>query len=549
MLLILAWIPRRRAIVTAALVGVFVVCFVYSVWGAYSFREFAYFATPAHGWEFAAGGLLALLLPQTGLTGGRRLTLVSWLGWSAIIGSAFVLDSSSPFPGWIAVLPVAGTLAVIAAGLPDARWSPSALIRLRPVQSIGDMSYSLYLWHFPLIVLGAAALGRALHLHESVLILLLSFGLGWLTKRLVEDPVRRWPRLQGAKPTFASAAGATALLVGVSVLPYSLLENTYTDTAKDALGAVTEVLETGADDTGSTGEASCFGALATLTPDECPNSHQPTAEYDPSFAALDNFDTWSETMSEFDPYFDSECRTIPDTSIDECTYSAGVDDAFTVAIVGDSHAGQWLPAVLTLGRENGWDVIRYRQSGCRLALDVYDSDTAHGVACRQWKEEIVPFITRSSSIDLVTTSAATSGIYVRDTWPDPADFERGFLDVWNPWLASGKKLLVMSDGPSYTGPIPACVEAYFDELSPCSRPRDEVAPLDPLVGAAAQVEHSNFGFIDTLSILCDDSTCHPVVGGLIAHKDGGHIAATFMVTATPIVAPEFRALAPEAFHP
>ncbi len=199
------------------------------------------------------------------------------------------------------------------------------------------------------------------------------------------------------------------------------------------------------------------------------------------------------------------------------------------------------------GRD-GWDVIRYRESGCRLALDVYDSETPNGIECRAWKEDIVPYITESDDIDLVTTSASVNGIYLlRPNPPTVAEFSQGFLRVWEPWLESGKRLFVMSDGPSYGESVPACVERQITEPSPCAKPRDVVSFEDPLTRASELIDDQDFGYFDVIPVLCDEDLCHPVVGGLIAHKDGSHIAATFMVTMAPILASRFEDLVPGAF--
>lgn len=96
------------------------------------------------------------------------------------------------------------------------------------------MSYSLYLWHFPPIILLTAALDRDLVAVEKLLILLACFVLAWLTKRYIEDPVRVLPRFQTPKLTFLAAAGATAVLVIATVLPALGLSKSYADGAQEA---------------------------------------------------------------------------------------------------------------------------------------------------------------------------------------------------------------------------------------------------------------------------------------------------------------------------
>lgn len=102
-------------------------------------------------------------------------------------------------------------------------------------------------------------------------------------------------------------------------------------------------------------------------------------------------------------------------------------------------------------------------------------------------------------------------------------------------------------GPAYSSGIPNCVESEIYEPSPCSASRDSVSGFEPIVEAAETVVADNFAYFDTLSIFCDAERCHPVVGGLITHKDRGHIAATFMATVAPILAPTLERVAPEGF--
>jgi hypothetical protein len=128
------------------------------------------------------------------------------------------------------------------------------------------------------------------------------------------------------------------------------------------------------------------------------------------------------------------------------------------------------------------------------------------------------------------------------------EFAEGFLRVWQPWLRAGKRVLVMSDGPHYPDPVPGCVADSIDDASPCSLPRRVVAFEDPLTVAASALSNDpNVGYYDAMQVLCDETYCHAVVGGLITHKDRGHIAASFMVTMAPLIAPTIEQVAPEAF--
>ena len=148
---------RAAFTLTAALVAA---SLAYSVYDTTANPAQAYFVTTTRMWELGAGGLLALL--PAGVT--ERIGRQGWLGWAGlamIVGSQFILNGSTPFPGWIALLPVGGTLALIAGGSSRARLSPWRLTSARPMTFLGGISYSLYLWHWPLIACWTAWRGAS----------------------------------------------------------------------------------------------------------------------------------------------------------------------------------------------------------------------------------------------------------------------------------------------------------------------------------------------------------------------------------------------------
>ncbi|MGW4382450.1 acyltransferase family protein [Kitasatospora sp. NPDC004531] len=180
----------------------------------------AYFVTPIRVWEFVIGALVAL--------GGQRLVLpraaaqaASLLGFAAIIGSAVLFTGATEFPGAVALIPTVGAGLVIAAGTGPGRQWHTAVTSSAPVQLLGGISYSLYLWHWPLVVLVPLTLpGDALTLSARLGILGVSLVLAYLSTRLVEDPVRSWPRLaRDVRLTFAGmAAGMAAVCLAAAGL-------------------------------------------------------------------------------------------------------------------------------------------------------------------------------------------------------------------------------------------------------------------------------------------------------------------------------------------
>jgi peptidoglycan/LPS O-acetylase OafA/YrhL len=172
--------------------------------------QLAYFNTFARAWEFAAGGLLALL-PSV-VVRGRAADVTFWAGLGAVVGPIALFADN---PGAWSVIPVVGTIAIIVAcneGLPR---SAAALVGLRPVQWLGDTSYALYLWHWPVLLFAPYITGVPSPTWFMVILLGLAVVLSWATTRFVEGPVRRTP-LEGDR--FRPRRRAATLAVGAGLV-------------------------------------------------------------------------------------------------------------------------------------------------------------------------------------------------------------------------------------------------------------------------------------------------------------------------------------------
>ncbi|WP_306894487.1 acyltransferase family protein [Agromyces albus] len=177
-----------RTVAAVALVVVTIASFAYGVALTAADHNLAYFSTIARGWEFGIGGLLALAAAPVGRE--RLRTVISWLGIALIVVPIVTFTGVTVFPGWVAVIPVAGTLAVIWAGMPLTSWSTARLTGLAPVQWVGDVSYSLYLWHWPVFMFVPYVTGVPSPPWLMVLLVGLSLAIAGLSKRWIEDPFR-----------------------------------------------------------------------------------------------------------------------------------------------------------------------------------------------------------------------------------------------------------------------------------------------------------------------------------------------------------------------
>ncbi|MFF2275484.1 acyltransferase family protein [Agromyces sp. NPDC058126] len=229
LIIVALWIAARRGgastvVVLVMLSVVTVASFVHSVLLTVQDPNLAYFSTFARTWEFGVGGILAIVSrPQlTGRAGVR--SVVSWAGLVLIVVPIVAFRSPEVFPGLVVLMPVVGTLAVIWAGMPERAWSPASVARLRPVQWTGDVSYSLYLWHWPIFMFTPYLTGMPSPPWLMVVLVAVSVLVAGLSKRWIEDPFRQGRRGLGLRPVFllSGLAGLIAVIVGAGVVAPSM---------------------------------------------------------------------------------------------------------------------------------------------------------------------------------------------------------------------------------------------------------------------------------------------------------------------------------------
>ncbi|WOF22368.1 acyltransferase family protein [Microbacterium betulae] len=490
--------------------------------------EAAYFQTTARAWEFAAGGLLALMPAVTDRWRLRLLPLV-WIGWAALASSAFVLDSASGVPGWAALLPVVATMLVIGIGEADHPWALRDVTGWRPVQALGDISYSAYLWHFPLIVVAPYLLGHDLLASEKVVILIITLVLAALTKRFVEDPVRFGP-LAAMRPRKVLAAALVAMtVVGGGLLGGTAIAQMRADAVHAELMA--QAAEGG----------DCFGAQAVLSGADCPASHLLA---DATYLEDAPTDTFAGEAGGTE-WFACSDDGIAGVSSSECV--AGVpegEQSLNVALIGDSHLSMWRMAVRNLSDDYGMRITTHLLGGCVPSLDPdlrISGGSASPAECWTWRDTLIREIANDPSIDVVVTSARANAYRYEDGTADPGT---GYMEAWTLWLEAGKDVIVIDDVPTLSEPIVDCVLAEGAEtMDPCSRPRDEARRETGLQRAAEAIDDPALHFVDYTDVLCDEDVCHAIVGSIPAYQDSNHLSVAFTMSfRDALLDPELRTI-------
>ncbi|MGH7735008.1 MAG: acyltransferase family protein, partial [Gemmatimonadales bacterium] len=202
-------------LVVLALVAV--VSFALSLVFTYWLPSVAFFSLPTRAWQLAVGGLVALTAGQWRRLPATSAAIAGWAGLALILLACTRLGTTTPFPGTAALLPVLGTALVIGAGCAAPFRGCGRVLAWSPMRAIGRVSYSWYLWHWPVLLLAPPLLGHPLGLAGRLAAALVSGGLAVLTLHLIENPLRfAAPVRRSPIGSLALGGAATAVAVAVS---------------------------------------------------------------------------------------------------------------------------------------------------------------------------------------------------------------------------------------------------------------------------------------------------------------------------------------------
>ena len=447
----------------------------------------AFFSPLSRAWELGAGALVALGAPalarRTRSSAATR-TAVTIVGGALLAAALVIVDHTTAFPGLAAMLPVLATVAFLVAGM-DGSSSLGRLLSARPLIAIGRLSYSWYLWHWPVIVLGVTAFGHATP-GARMGLAALSLAPALVTHHLVENPVRYSRRLIASVPRAATAIGA---IVAVSVIA-SLVT-----TARAA------------------------NALA-----------------EPRMKSL------AAARADTPPLEDECASTDPATLARQCVMGDPAG-ATTVLVVGDSHSAQWLPALDWIGLTSGWRVIHSLQGDCSsLGITAAGQLPSCGV-----RQQQIPGLIEGLNPDLVVLSHSIGYIgHLMDRAGRPITagdqlpaWGNALADLARSLKARGIPLAVILDTPRHESDPIDCL-SRSEHADRCALPLDEVRELlgpfhDAEVDALRGAGHGSA--LDPLLFLCTDALCPAVLDGQVVYCDVHHLAATFSASLHRRLAP------------
>jgi peptidoglycan/LPS O-acetylase OafA/YrhL len=524
LLLGVALLLRRRAttlstgLVTFVLTAL-VLSLVYSSVLVAAGSATAYFVTSGRVWEFAAGGLLAFVATHLSRIPETIRAALSWVGWIGVATTVILFDPSTPFPGYGALPPVLFTLLIIATGSPEIRWSPTGVARVRPIQWLGDVSYSIYLWHWPLIILLPFAFDRTLTTTDKFGILLITLALAGLSTRFVENPIRfaAWSTQMTPRGVLAGALALSLLFVVGSAAAWTTIQQSN----ESALAAVADR---------QAELAECFGA-GSLVNVAC-STVDPPPGFVPTVSAA--FDDRSEMYRE-------DCRTeTTDPQVKTCTF--GTPGGTRVVLIGDSHAASWFPALTGLAEKRGWELTTFYKGACGFSIaDRLGSNEEQVSSCLEWNDRLADVLRDGAPFDVAITVTSRMADFVdQDGQQTRAAAIAGFHGAWQPLREAGTTIVPIRDLPLLTEAGETCQQANANDPTVCAQTRERALSLPDYAMSAAKEWH--IPIIDMTDYFCGETMCSIVAGGVLVYRDSHHFTATYARSLTPFLERELEAI-------
>ncbi|KLO41425.1 acetyltransferase [Mycobacterium nebraskense] len=512
-----------RTLFLTLLTALTVASFVYAIVAHQGDQAAAYYNSFARGWELLLGALVGALVPSIRWPMWLR-TVVATVALAAIVSCGALIDGVTEFPGPWALVPVGATMLMILAGANlqgdradnDRLPLPNRLLATGPLVALGAMAYSLYLWHWPLLIFWLSFTGhRHANFVEGTSVLLVSGLLAYLTTRLVEDPLRY--RTAGGSPAPAPAWLARlprpTMALGTAIV---LLGVTLTATSFTWRQHVTVLRSAGKE-------------LSVLNPQDYPGARALTERV--RVPALPMRPNVLEVKEDLPASTRDGCISdFVNPAVVVCTYG-DVAANRTIALAGGSHAEHWLPALSLLGTTHHFKVVTYLKMGCPLSTEevpLIMGNNATYPQCREWVEQTMAKVIADHPDYVFTTTTRPWNIKPGDVMPAT------YIGIWQrfsdnnipilgirdtPWLVKNGQPFDPADCLAKKGGSPqSCAIKRSDALSDRNQTLDFVTQF-PLLKV-----------LDMSDAICRADVCRPVEGNVLIYHGAHHLTPTYVRT-------------------
>jgi peptidoglycan/LPS O-acetylase OafA/YrhL len=530
--------PRARLLLVAAMAAVVAASFAFSIWETATSPTFAYFSTFSRAWELGLGALLAAIPPAAMRMPAFVRTILAYIGLAGIAYSAFFFTTATPFPGPWAAVPVVSTVVLIAAGTGN---QPPLLAPLtNPVSRyLGDISYSLYLWHFPAIIL-LAAINPDQTIIDQTVTLGVVLAVSALSYYFLEDPIRKsdWlepksgrKRRDNGVPARLTHGALIALVLVAAVVVGAAVARTTEATPVAAAVPVPTLAKTG--DKPVTEMAKLqFKVEQAAVAVAWPELKPAIDELGPDQKAPE----WVKDgcLTQASPQGLDERRADPG----RCSYGEA-NASKTAVVLGDSTSISYVPGIRAALEPKGYRVLIMTMEQCpAIAVAVVKSDKSPHPECAAFQDWAYEQVRNVKPDTVFLTSAPWAALASGATGPKlKAEWSEG-LDKTFKAIESGAKGAVVLDAPPGGKSLSACATRT-------SKPKDcesnASALYNELVATSRSASVAYSGRMKVRHIearlwFCSGTgACPSFIGTTPVYADQGHLTATLSAALAPVI--------------
>ena len=480
--LLLGAMAERRLVAALAIAGL--ASFAASLWLTTTAQPWAFFGMPTRIWEFALGGVVALLLRPSAERDARRGALLQIAALAAIGFAVISYDRATSYPGVAALVPALAAAALLVGGA----WAPasaaSRMLSTPALRWLGRLSYAWYLWHWPLVGIGAV-LDRDIGVGGRLVWSGAALGLAWLTQRFIESSAREG-RLARIRTEWLAPA-ALVVSVGAALVAHGALR-----VAERRVASPEQ------------------RTLAMARRDRMQH------------------DCWATTVDDLK----GPCELGDRTS------------STVIMLLGDSHAEHWLAGLDRAGRERGWKIVAMVKGGCPVA-DMPELMNArlkrYYHECTRYREAMLQRIV-SARPAAVILSSWDHYIPPDGTGSDwqvtPEMWRRGLRRTYERLTGAGLPVVAIRGTPRTWFDVPACLSRQAARLpfaGPCSYERARSLSPAALEAQAAAARGLPIRFVDMNDQICPTRECGVVRNGVVVFTDDNHLTASFSRSMAPVL--------------
>ena len=488
----------------------------------------AFYGPQSRAWEFALGGIAATFGENRHFKQIAIRRVLIWVGWGLLFYSVIAIDPKADFPSAITLLPVGAAALVLWLGSASDSDDPilHRIYSLGIVQRLGDLSYSTYLWHWPVLYFGARYLQQPFQGPEelpvvwAVPLILLSIALAAATYKWVENPFRH--------AEFIKSSGAKSLAFGLSLsLAVTLIA---------ALVSTQQLRQ----QTGGPATDIQAPEISNVTNIEAVS--RIIEEFAPKYTAADDNslqpDRIISAQDDFPDSYDDGCHAGDEVSTlpENCSFGP-TDSDVHIYLLGDSRANQFFTPIRDVAQQLDAKFTSRTRTGCAVSDVTLMTGETEYANCNRWRAEAISEVQQLKP-DLVIMSSATNLRILDPVTGVRATSDRakelyvsGIQKIVSDFSQAGIRVILIRDTPRFKSSPLDCLSAYLP--AGCRYPVAE-SVIEPRFSTQAVQEIPGVLPVDLTLALCGTQVCETVRDGQIVWRDTHHITDSYARLLTPM---------------